>query len=218
MANSRLLAVQAAERLFRAQGYGGTGLAQIWQESGSPKGSFYFNFPGGKHELALEALKLFGERLNNRIHEAAAMHAEDPVGFVRHICTRQARELEASGWTQSCLAQQLANELAPGDEEITSAIATVTQTWVNSMAVVLGRAIASPEEATTLATAFLAALNGARSMSRTVRSKVPFESVAEMMTQMLGAAAGHRKLRSSAQRAPQQGGRKRAARRVGSMR
>src|SRR5580658_9717929 len=123
MANSRLLAVQAAERLFRAQGYGGTGLAQIWQESGSPKGSFYFNFPGGKHELALEALKLFGERRNQRIEEAATAAGGDPAEYVRISCAGMARDLEASGWTRSCLVQQLSSELAPGDEEITAAIA-----------------------------------------------------------------------------------------------
>src|SRR5580658_5384045 len=117
MANSRLLAVQAAERLFRAQGYGGTGLAQIWQESGSPKGSFYFNFPGGKHELALEALKLFAERRNQRMEEAVAASGGDPVEFVRVSCARMAQDLEASAWTRSCLVQQLASELAPGDEE-----------------------------------------------------------------------------------------------------
>jgi TetR/AcrR family transcriptional repressor of lmrAB and yxaGH operons len=211
MANSRQQAVEAALRLFRAQGYAGTGLAQIWEESGSPKGSFYFNFPGGKHELALEALKLFGERLSHRIHEAAALHGEDPVSFVRFICARQARDLETSGWTQSCLAQQLANELAPGDEEMTTAIAAVTQTWINSMAVVMQHAAASREEATTLATAFLAALNGARSMSRTVLSKVPFESVAEMMTQMLTAASAHRRPRPAARRSPRNGKRRKLA-------
>src|SRR5580693_5326591 len=81
MATSRQQAIETAERLFRAQGYAGTGLAQIITESGSPKGSFYFNFPGGKHELALEALKIFGERLYKRIDEAATMSAGDVEKF-----------------------------------------------------------------------------------------------------------------------------------------
>ncbi|HWW20588.1 MAG TPA: TetR/AcrR family transcriptional regulator [Steroidobacteraceae bacterium] len=189
MANSRQQAIEAAERLFRAQGYAGTGLAQIIAESGSPKGSFYFNFPGGKHELALEALKLYGERLDSRIRESAAAHGEDPTEFVRYVCARQARELEASGWTLSCLAQQLANEFAPGDDEVTRAVARVMQTWIASMASVMRRAAASDQEATLLGTAFISGLSGARGLARVVRSKAPFEAVADSMVRMLRSVA-----------------------------
>jgi TetR/AcrR family transcriptional repressor of lmrAB and yxaGH operons len=185
MATSRQQAIETAERLFRAQGYAGTGLAQIITESGSPKGSFYFNFPGGKHELALEALKLYGGRINDRIREAAAKYGDDPVQFVRLICSKQAREMEASGWTLSCLAQQLANELSPREEAITDAVAEVMQSWVASMAVVFRRAASSDAEATLLATAYISGISGARTLSRVVRSKLPFESLAETMTQML---------------------------------
>jgi AcrR family transcriptional regulator len=189
MANSRQQAIETAERLFRAQGYAGTGLAQIIAESGSPKGSFYFNFPGGKHELALEALKLYGDRVNSRILEAAASHGEDPIEFVRFICARQARELEASGWTLSCLAQQLANELSPGDEQVTIAVARVIRTWIASMASALRCAASSDEHATRLGTVFISCLSGARGISRVVRSKAPFESVADSMAGMLKSAA-----------------------------
>jgi TetR/AcrR family transcriptional regulator, lmrAB and yxaGH operons repressor len=195
MANSRQDAIDTAERLFRAQGYAGTGLAQILEESGSPKGSFYFNFPGGKHELALEALKLYGERLDTKIRDAAAAQGEDPVGFVRYICSKMARELEASGWTASCLAHQLGNELAHADTQITAAISSITQTWIASMAVVMQRVAHSREEARMLATGFLAALSGARSMARIVGSKVPFDSVAETMSETLKAADARRNLK-----------------------
>ena len=50
--DAREMAIQIAERLFAEQGYAATGLTQIIEESGSPKGSFYFHFPGGKRQLA----------------------------------------------------------------------------------------------------------------------------------------------------------------------
>ena len=45
--------ITTAERLFQREGYHGVGLSQLIRESGAPKGSFYFHFPGGKLELAV---------------------------------------------------------------------------------------------------------------------------------------------------------------------
>jgi TetR/AcrR family transcriptional repressor of lmrAB and yxaGH operons len=50
--DARARAIATAERLFRIQGYTATGLTQIIEESGAPKGSFYFHFPRGKAQLA----------------------------------------------------------------------------------------------------------------------------------------------------------------------
>ena len=40
--------VSAARRLFREHGYHGTSLSDVVSESAAPRGSLYFNFPGGK--------------------------------------------------------------------------------------------------------------------------------------------------------------------------
>ncbi|WP_042907161.1 TetR/AcrR family transcriptional regulator, partial [Mycobacterium avium] len=46
----------AATGLFRRQGYSGTGLKQIVAESRAPLGSLYHFFPGGKQDLAVQAI------------------------------------------------------------------------------------------------------------------------------------------------------------------
>ena len=46
----------AASKLFQRQGYHATGLNQIINESGCPKGSLYYYFPNGKEQLAVEAI------------------------------------------------------------------------------------------------------------------------------------------------------------------
>jgi len=40
--------IDAAVRLFRQQGYAATGLNELVEASGSPKGSMYHYFPDGK--------------------------------------------------------------------------------------------------------------------------------------------------------------------------
>lgn len=48
---SRIL--MAAQRLFRQRGYHATGLADILQLAGAPKGSMYHHFPGGKEAIGV---------------------------------------------------------------------------------------------------------------------------------------------------------------------
>ena len=54
--------IETTCRLLEIQGYHATGLNQIIQESGAPKGSLYYHFPGGKEELAEEAIQRTGRK------------------------------------------------------------------------------------------------------------------------------------------------------------
>jgi len=51
--DTRARIVHSARTLLRRQGYHGTGLAQIIEHCGAPRGSVYFLFPGGKEEIAV---------------------------------------------------------------------------------------------------------------------------------------------------------------------
>jgi TetR/AcrR family transcriptional regulator, lmrAB and yxaGH operons repressor len=56
--DTKAIILKSATRLFQRQGYNGTGLNQIIEESGAPKGSIYYHFPNGKEEIALEAVSM----------------------------------------------------------------------------------------------------------------------------------------------------------------
>ncbi|MGW3177422.1 TetR family transcriptional regulator [Streptomyces sp. NPDC001153] len=94
--------ITAARRLFRERGYLGTSVADVLAESGAPRGSVYFHFPGGKEELAAaevdiahtaESVALIN-RLANRESSASAFLA----GFVAHFRD----EIVASGYCKGC--------------------------------------------------------------------------------------------------------------------
>src|SRR5258707_14326300 len=108
--DSRAKAIEGAERLFRTQGYAATGLTEILEVSGAPKGSFYFHFPDGKRQLAREVLEICGARILAGIQALAATH-KDPASFIRALCKATAMEMEATGWALGCVAQNLAIEL-----------------------------------------------------------------------------------------------------------
>src|ERR1700728_5332787 len=54
--------VEGAVRLLATKGVEGTSFAEVLEASGSPRGSVYHHFPGGKPELLHAALDLASER------------------------------------------------------------------------------------------------------------------------------------------------------------
>src|SRR6188508_636933 len=70
--DSKRKTIDAAVKLFRRQGYNGTGLSEILAAGGAPRGSLYFHFPGGKDEIALESLKSVEMATKAGIAEAIA--------------------------------------------------------------------------------------------------------------------------------------------------
>src|SRR5271156_626759 len=54
--------VEGAVRLLAARGVEGTSFAEVLEATGSPRGSIYHHFPGGKPELLHAALELASER------------------------------------------------------------------------------------------------------------------------------------------------------------
>lgn len=179
--DARDKAIETAERLFRVQGYAATGLAQIIEESGSPKGSFYFHFPGGKRELAVEVIAAYRARTTAGFRTLADRTAGHPDKFVRGLAKGIADEMSRSGWTIGCVAQTLAQELAPSDTEIADALAALFDAWVEIIASAFGASEPSAS-ARRRAIALVAALEGARTLARTLRSDAPFEAVARQFT------------------------------------
>lgn len=202
MTNSRQRAIETAERLFRSQGYAATGLTQILQESGSPKGSFYFHFPDGKHELALATLEAYGQRVDGNIRAIALEHGRDPIAFVRAMARWVAREMESSGWSLGCLNHKLAGELVPADAAITEATQSVYSAWVTQVSQAL-RPIpgATRKDVERLAMSLLAGLAGARALARVYRSPEPFEAVALCTIEAIRTLmAGHTPPKAAARR------------------
>ena len=173
--DARQKAIRTAERLFRTQGYAATGLMQILEESGAPKGSFYFHFPGGKRELANEVLGAYRDRTAKGFRALSSAAAGDRRLFLRSLADAIADEMAASGWTSGCVAQALAQELAPGDTEIAAALAALFDEWADIIAEAIGTPAAAGRQT---ALSIVAALEGGRSLARAMRSRAPFDAIA----------------------------------------
>ncbi|MEX3691914.1 TetR/AcrR family transcriptional regulator [Paraburkholderia sp. BR14263] len=180
---ARARAIATAQRLFRIQGYTATGLTQLLEESGAPKGSFYFHFPRGKAQLAEEAID---EYVANRIavlRDISANTTGDALNFVHQIFRTFAAEMVASDFQYGCLMQNLANELPALDADLTKRVARGFAESTGLIAQHFRGCGFAPERASATAAALVAALEGARTIARLERTPAIFEALAEVSAQ-----------------------------------
>lgn len=194
--SARQDAIETAVRLIRTQGYAATGLTQILEESGAPKGSFYFHFPGGKDQLALEALKAWGHGLAERMRARIAECDGDAEAFVRSMFEALARDLESSGYQSGCVAASLSTELTAERADMAAAVARVIDEWIQIIADGVEPAMASRADAVTYATTMMGALSGLRSLARAQRSTAILETAQQFFVASLPARAPKRSART----------------------
>jgi len=162
--------VDATAALLRRQGYHATGLSDIVAESGAPRGSLYFYFPGGKDELAIAALRASGVAWRARILDA--IHgAPDLATALDAIVTAVADDLEASGWDNGCPVAGVALEST--SDAVRAAVVEHFESWLDVSVEHLARFGMAPAPARELALVALSALEGAMLMARVMRSREP---------------------------------------------
>lgn len=82
--------IHAASYLFQSQGYHATGINEIIEVSGCPKGSLYYHFPNGKEEIVLAFLE---STKINAAEEMQEIFDKYPIKmavayYVKHIATQ----------------------------------------------------------------------------------------------------------------------------------
>lgn len=185
--DARAHTIAAAERLFRIQGYTATGLTQILETSGAPKGSFYFHFPRGKAQLAEETIDHYIAKRIAVLRDISTDTAGDALGFVRQIFKTFAAEMVASDFQYGCLMQNLANELPALDAALTKRVADGFVASTEIIAEHFRGCGFSPARASSTAAALVAALEGARTIARLERTTAIFDALADVSVRRLAA-------------------------------
>jgi len=178
--DSRSKMIHAAAELFRQRGYHATTFSDVVLESGAPRGSTYFHFPGGKAELAREATARARDEMEQMVDEAAR-HADDPASLVRALAQIMAGRLERSGYQSGCPIATMVLELAPRDEDFSDGFDAVFARWRAALVTRLEPLGIAPDRAAVLAGLTMSALEGALVLSRAARSTEPFTTTTEAL-------------------------------------
>ncbi|MFE7723089.1 TetR/AcrR family transcriptional regulator [Nocardia rhizosphaerihabitans] len=170
--DSRQRFLDAAADLFHTQGYHATGVNQLVSAGGAPKGSFYFHFPGGKEQLAAEAVVQSADALR------ALLEAALESGDIDGVFTALGTMLTDSNFQRGCPIATIA--LDAGDSEpIREACATGFDTWRTAIDDFLRAKGIPGERAEELSLVALAMLEGGLLLARTRRDLTPLRAVAD---------------------------------------
>jgi TetR/AcrR family transcriptional repressor of lmrAB and yxaGH operons len=168
--------VETMTDLLRRQGLNGTGVLQVLDESGTPRGSLYHHFPGGKEELALEAVALARGTMLRWIGSAAS---------VEQFLDRYAARLERHGVGDRCPVAAVVLEGAPASERLRAAGAEALDAWAGALARRLEAEGHAPADADRLATTVLCLLEGALVLARARGSAAPLREVGARLAPLL---------------------------------
>jgi TetR/AcrR family transcriptional repressor of lmrAB and yxaGH operons len=185
MGSSRQRLIDTTARLLWRQGLRATGMDQIVRESKAPRGSVYFHFPGGKEQLAVEALRAAGAVMTANITEA--LDQRDAVTAIRTFVGVYAKEMRDSDFHHGCPVATVALEAATTSPAIRDVCASVFGEWEDLLARRLERDGVARKEARRFAVVSLSLLEGAMILCRARRTTAPLRDVAEHLAASLGA-------------------------------
>ncbi|MBN1301859.1 MAG: TetR/AcrR family transcriptional regulator [Melioribacteraceae bacterium] len=109
--NNRKVLIEKGTDLLSVKGYNGTGIKELTDAVGIPKGSFY-NYFKSKEEFTITVLKLY---VKNKIEFAESiLNEKTKTAIVRIVdyYRRRTDEIVASNYTQFCLLSTIGDEVS----------------------------------------------------------------------------------------------------------
>ena len=182
--SSRERIIHAASDLFEDRGYHGTGLDEIARRGKAPKGSIYYHFPGGKEQIAAEAILLAGRTLAERIR-VELVKKRNTAEAIRTFVDTLSFFVEISGFRSGGPLTIMASETATTNKKLNQscreAYNLVQEAFKEKLSVLGVRAA----QAAALSVGITATIEGGIILSRTYHSRKPLRTVAKLLGEML---------------------------------
>ncbi len=172
--------IMAGRRLYSARGYVGTAFSDVLAESGAPRGSVYFHFPGGKDEFAGEVIAAHHQSEQARLTRLAAA-CETPRELVIAFLTRARDYAVSTDFREGCPIGAVILESSHTSPALFESAATAIEGSIDFFATLLVERGATEPDARRWATTAITGYEGALIVSRAMDDPAPFDSLIELM-------------------------------------
>lgn len=188
--DSRQRMVVGAADMLRRRGLNATSVRELAKHAEAPLGSTYHYFPGGKYELAAQAVRWADDITS---HALAKELRAGPLAGLQAFLRMWRKVLIDSDFHAGCPVLAVAVEDLTDEEEAPrEAAASAFRNWTGILAKSLCDYGASDSEANRIATLIVAAVEGAVAMCRAERRIEPFDGVSVELTALVRGVAGQR--------------------------
>ncbi|EKX63662.1 TetR/AcrR family transcriptional regulator [Streptomyces ipomoeae] len=186
-APSRERIVAGAADMISRRGLNATSIRELAKHAKAPLGSTYHYFPGGKQQVATEAVRHGGTTVARILREELEA---GPVQGLRAFLALWRGIVVKSEFRAGCPVLAVSVEEPPADEipPAVLAAAEAFDSWERLLADALRAHGADPAQAPALATLVVASAEGAIAMCRAKRDIRPLDHVAQQMEALLTAA------------------------------
>jgi TetR/AcrR family transcriptional regulator, lmrAB and yxaGH operons repressor len=178
--------IETTAGLVHRRGFHGTSLNEILAESGAPRGSLYYHFPGGKEELVLEATHQ-GIAIVTQVLKQVLTDSPDPADGVRAFIQAAAHELRDSGYVFGCPVAPIILD-SPQSSALAEVCQKALEEWQQVLVEGLDSAGIERRRAESLATVIVCGLEGGLILARARRDIAPLDAVAEELALMVQSA------------------------------
>jgi len=185
------------ETMLRESGMAGTGIKEVVARSGSPIGSLYHYFPGGKTQLVVEALGRHAERFP-RLAARFLDGNKSAATALRAWFDTAADEFESRGADKGCAVGAVSLDVRATDHEIRRACEVAFDDWIATVADRLP--LRTERDRRSFATATVAAFEGAFVLARATKSGEPFRHAGRWLSLALVAQTTPKSERKPASR------------------
>lgn len=177
--------VAGAAEMIRRRGLNATSVRELAKASGAPLGSTYHYFPGGKYELAAEAVRLIGDLTGAGL--AHALAEKGPHEGLKSFMAMWRTILIGGEFRSGCPVLAVTVEQLPEDQTAPlDAAADAFRQWTSVLAGSLREYGVADASAQRHAALIVAALEGAVAMCRAQRSIEAFDHVSAELGQLVG--------------------------------
>jgi TetR/AcrR family transcriptional regulator, lmrAB and yxaGH operons repressor len=172
--------IKAGRRLYSVRGYADTAFSDVLAESGAPRGSVYFHFPGGKDEFAAEVVAAHRRSEEVRLAKLAAA-CKTPRELVVAFLTAARDYAVSTGFREGCPIGVVILESSHTSPALFQSTAAAVEASIDSFATLLVERGATEPNGRRWATAAITGYEGALIIARAMKDPAPFDSLIELI-------------------------------------
>ena len=179
---------EAGYLLFTRFGYNATGIQQITDQAGVPKGSFYNHFDS-KDAFAAQIIRNYATWVGQAWAQCLADAPPDALGAIRHIFARFTEHHSRTA-CQGCLVGNFAAEVAESSASCREVLQSCMDAWRARLAELIARAqqegsVRQDVDAAVLSSLFWDAWEGALLRMKIAQSTAPLQQTMTVLIDRL---------------------------------